>query len=79
MKRLVAILAQALVCSMLLGLPMKAFAEQEAPADEQQQMAPGEADPQFEEQLASEMQKMKDFEPSQDMKQALHELPEVDE
>ncbi|MEQ1875352.1 MAG: hypothetical protein ABL958_01820 [Bdellovibrionia bacterium] len=79
MKRVFAVLAQALICTALLALPIKGYAEEGAQPANGQGTAAGEMDPQFEEQLASEVANSPNFEPSSDMKHALHELPEVAE
>jgi hypothetical protein len=72
MRKLVAILAQALVCASLLALPIRGYAEEARPAE-----AVSEVDAQFEDQLAKEVESSPNFEPSSDMRHALHELPEV--
>ena len=76
MKRLLVVLAQAMICTSLLALPVKAMGEEMDSQPPERQM-PAEMDPQFEEQLAKELESLPNFDTSSDMKQALHELPEV--
>ncbi len=77
MKKLLMVLAQALVCTSILALPIRGMAEDQAPPQGGREVA-AEMDPQFEEQLASEMENLPNFETSSDMKHALHELPDVE-
>ena len=74
MKKVLVYLAQALICSALLSFPLMVYADQnEAPPAEQSVQADDN-----DQQLEQQLQNLDNYEPSNDMKQAVQELPDVE-
>jgi hypothetical protein len=76
MRQALTVLAHLLICTALLSLPIKSYAEEAQENPDPQQIAAASDD--IDANLISEMQAFDGFQPSEDLNQAVESLPDAE-